>query len=413
MAAISTKLIPGIRGSLAGLSGKCICFGSFTAAGCTFQDRLQPFCDRVPVWDGPKLLSWPSMLRSEVLACESVSHFDGGIKKESVRVTNEISQTTRPSLDFIPERFQTQFAALCWMLVMGIWLAAVAGPFYVLYCAFQGAWDSLLTFLCGWLVCALVKFPHIPWLAEVIASGIESWFPKFSISYEQSLERSKTSLPTGRTLYCYHPHGLFSIGAALLAVDLIRRGEKVSFVVASHMRWFNPVAKLLMDLAGIEIVGASAKDVQEAMKRGDRSLILVPGGYEEAVMTKTGFERLFLRNRLGFVKYAMRYGYSIKPVYAYGENDMYTTLDVLPSVRDWLAGFKIPIVFFYGDAKVPILPLRNEAGLKLVVGAAVAVAHSSEPSLRQLRDAHSEYVEKVAELYYRYNQNSDRPLEIV
>jgi 2-acylglycerol O-acyltransferase 2 len=130
-------------------------------------------------------------------------------------------------------------------------------------------------------------------------------------------------------------------------------------------------------------------------------------------MTQTGFERLFLLDRLGFVKYAMRYGYSLTPVYAYGENDLYTTVNVASSLRDWLARYKIPIVLFYGDAKLPILPRRNESGLTLVVGERVSVKHVAQPTLQELRRAHGEYVEKVTELYYRYNHDSDRPLEVV
>lgn len=250
-----------------------------------------------------------------------------------------------------------------------------------------------------------MKFPEIPWISHQIASGLELWFSKFAIEYVHPKEYK------GRTIYCYHPHGLFSIGAALLAADLIRRGEKIAFVTSSHMRWFNPLAKLMMDIAGIEIVGATPKEVQAAMRKGDRSLILVPGGYEEAVFTQSGFERLFLNTRLGFVKYAMRYGYTLTPVYAYGENDLYTTVSVASGVRDWFAKYKIPIVLFYGHSGMPLMP--KKIPLKIVVGEPVYVNRVEDPALGSLRDAHARYVEELMQLYYRYNDDANRPLEIV
>jgi len=261
------------------------------------------------------------------------------------------------------------------------------------------------------LLGGLIKFPEIPWVAHQIASVLELWFSKFSIGYEHPVEPIPASKQLNRTIYCYHPHGLFSIGAALLAVDLILRGEKIAFVTSSHMRWFNPLAKLMMDIAGIDIVGATASEVQAALRKGERSLILVPGGYEEAVFTQSGFERLFLNSRLGFVKYAMRYGYSLTPVYAYGENDLFRTVDLAPSFRDWLARFKIPIVVFYGHSGMPLMPKRNP--LKIIVGEPVLVPNLREPSIAALRDAHALYVDKLMEMYYRNNDQPNRPLEIV
>jgi len=355
----------------------------------------------------------------ELLCCQSTA----AIQCETPLTHDTESETDRkPSIKgesygfthtsaALPEILQPLFAFSCWAIVMSIWLAAAFGPLYLLYCAILQQWDAAVSFLCIWLLGGLIKFPEIPWVAHQIASALELWFSKFSIRYEHPVEPIPGRKQLNRTIYCYHPHGLFSIGAALLAVNLILRGEKIAFVTSSHMRWFNPLAKLMMDIAGIDIVGATAREVQAALRRGERSLILVPGGYEEAVFTQTGFERLFLNSRLGFVKYAMRYGYSLTPVYAYGENDLYRTVDLAPSFRDCLARFKIPIVVFYGHSGMPLMPKRNP--LKIIVGEPVLVPNLSEPSIAALRDAHALYVDKLMEMYYRNNDQPKRPLEIV
>jgi len=317
-----------------------------------------------------------------------------------------------PDLSPIPTNSRSAFVYLCWSLFIGVWVSAFLAPIFVGICLIKGWWDSLLTFMIIWLAGGLVNFPYTPKFADVVASGIESWFSKFKIHHEHAFSPVPSTTDSKRTIYCYHPHGLFSIGAGLLAANLVRRGEKVAIVTSSHMRWFNPILKLLLDMAGIDIVGASPKEVRAAMAKGDRSLILVIGGYEEAVLTKDGTDNIYINNRLGFVKYAMRYNYSLTPVYAFGENDLYQCWDVGKSLRNFLARWKIPVVFFRGNPWFPLLPIRTEEGMKIVVGEPVHVTHTNEPSAGQLTASHKHYVDQLVKLYNRNNEHKNRHLEI-
>ena len=317
-----------------------------------------------------------------------------------------------PVLDPLPAVTRPLFVYLCWSLFIGVWLSALLAPAFVGICLIKGWWDSLLTFMVIWLAGGLMSFPYTPQFADIITSGIESWFAKFKIHHEHLSAPVPFTSRSKPTIYCYHPHGLFSIGAGLLAANLVRRGEKVAIVTSSHMRWFNPVLKLLLDMAGIEIVGASPKEVRAAMAKGDRSLILVIGGYEEAVLTKDGTENIFINNRLGFVKYAMRYNYTLTPVYAFGENDLYTCWDVAKGVRNYLAKWKIPVVFFRGNPWFPLLPIRTEDGMKIVVGEPLDVSLGREPTSAQLLASHAHYVDQLVKLYNRNNENKHRHLEI-
>ncbi len=45
---------------------------------------------------------------------------------------------------------------------------------------------------------------------------------------------------------------------------------------------------------------------------------LVPGGYEEATLTTPNQMRFYLKHRKGFIKYALRYGYTVRPVVCIG-----------------------------------------------------------------------------------------------
>ena len=318
-----------------------------------------------------------------------------------------------PDLSSLPSVSHGLFTYLCWSLFIGVWISALIAPVFVCMALLKGWWDALLTFSVFWLAGSLITLPHVPRFAEIVTSGVESWFARFLIHHEHHVTTSNlTQSPKKQTIYCYHPHGLFSIGAGLLAANLVRRGERVALVTSSHMRWFNPVLKWLLDLAGIDIIGASPSEVKQAMSKGDRSLILVIGGYEEAVLTKDGTDNIYINNRLGFIKYAIRYNYTLTPVYAFGENDLYECWDVAKSVRNFLATWKIPIVFFRGNKWLPLLPIRTDEGMKIVVGEPMHVAHNEEPSREQLMDHHQRYVNTLVALYNRNNDDRKRHLEI-
>ena len=90
----------------------------------------------------------------------------------------------------------------------------------------------------------------------------------------------------------------------------------------------------------------SPKNFQQYLQEG-RNLAFVPGGYEEATLTSRHHERVYIRHRKGFIKYALKYGYTVFPVYTFNETRLYYTLDSCLNFRLWLNKFKmIGIAFF-------------------------------------------------------------------
>lgn len=55
---------------------------------------------------------------------------------------------------------------------------------------------------------------------------------------------------------------------------------------------------------------------------------------------------MFIKSRKGFIKYALEYGYTIRPVLTYNEHKAYWTLDKFTSIRLLLNKLKIPAVLF-------------------------------------------------------------------
>merc|ERR1719323_280300 len=82
---------------------------------------------------------------------------------------------------------------------------------------------------------------------------------------------------------------------------------------------FRLAAPLLM---GFKMGSVGRGDLTSLMKAGESPLALVPGGFHEATVCCRGKERVFLKNRRGFVKFALRHGYDLVPVYTVGEDDL-------------------------------------------------------------------------------------------
>lgn len=126
----------------------------------------------------------------------------------------------------------------------------------------------------------------------------------------------------------------------------MNRGEQQipDFVGLGSRFGFNvPILGMFLRLWGCSTV--HKQSLKSLMKRG-KTIGLVPGGYEEATLTTPREMRFYLKNRKGFVKYALRYGYTMRPVVCIGENKAFETVDSFKSLRLFLNKFKMPASFF-------------------------------------------------------------------
>lgn len=74
---------------------------------------------------------------------------------------------------------------------------------------------------------------------------------------------------------------------------------------------------------------------------------MLPGGFEEATLTTRTENRVYLKRRKGFIKYALKYGTTIYPVFVFGENQLFYTFDKLLSLRLWLNKYKMVGTIFW------------------------------------------------------------------
>lgn len=140
---------------------------------------------------------------------------------------------------------------------------------------------------------------------------------------------------------------------------------------------------------------------------------LIPGGFEEASIYKYSHNRVYLKTRKGFIKYALQYGYKVQVCYVFGEELTYWQLNLPHSIALWLNKYKIPATIFIG--KFFFLP-NNDIDITVVISKPIQLPHIESPTNEDVDKYHAIYLKEIEALYERnkskYSVNKDQKLEI-
>lgn len=166
-------------------------------------------------------------------------------------------------------------------------------------------------------------------LRDFIASfQLHNWFPCNTIQFKQ------------QRVVAIRPHGLLSCGA-VAGVHFVEGSETI-FCVAPIL-YFVPLLGHSLNLLGcIPATRASMK----AALRLKHSLIVVPGGVPELVLSETNNDSEFYQ-RFGFLKLAKEFKVCVLSIFINGETTTYSMIQ-LPFLRkrvqlSWF--FNVPIMF--------------------------------------------------------------------
>jgi 2-acylglycerol O-acyltransferase 2 len=147
-----------------------------------------------------------------------------------------------------------------------------------------------------------------------------------------------------------------------------------------------------------DLASASKKNMLSLMKRGT-NLAMIPGGFQEATLYERGRHRVYIKDRKGFVKYALQYGYKVVPCYAFGEEFSYWQLSFGKSFGLWLNKYNLPGVLFVGKF-FSFMPDYN-MDFTVVVGKALDFPHLPEPTDDDVERYHGIYVKALSDLFER------------
>jgi len=248
----------------------------------------------------------------------------------------------------------------------------------------------------------------------------------FANYFPLRLIRTKPLDPERKYVFCYHPHGIISMGAfgcfATDAAGFSRKfpGIDLRLLTLQMNFWCPWLREFLLSMG---LCSAAKKSCNQILQRGPGSAImLVVGGAAESLNTEPGHLRLTL-GRKGFVRVALDNGADLVPCLAFGENEIFSTMyypqgsfarTIQEKIRRKL-GFATPIFSGRGifQYNMGILPYRKP--IIVVVGPPVrldpcpehlkghALSTTAEGKKR-VNDAHQKYVEALRELWDLYKE---------
>ncbi|ODQ67305.1 DAGAT-domain-containing protein [Nadsonia fulvescens var. elongata DSM 6958] len=211
-----------------------------------------------------------------------------------------------------------------------------------------------------------------------------------------------------RYIFGYHPHGIVSMGAfgglategagwsklfPGLPVSLMTLNEQ--FKVPFHREY----------LMSLGLASVSKKSCISLLKKF-RSICIVVGGAQEALLARPGVMDLVLKRRSGFIRIAVDLGnVSLVPIVAFGENNVYDQVPndrgaTLFSVQTYLKkamGFSMPFFHARGifNYNWGFIPYRRP--INIVVGEPIDIPCTYE--LKATGRTNNELVEMYHTLY--------------
>lgn len=283
------------------------------------------------------------------------------------------------------------------------WVSSIFSPLLLIAALVNGYYSVAV-------VIGLVSIAaYTPWepstISQLVKNTINNYHPLYYSSCRMEFEQE---LPSQRrlggakspTFYAVHPHGAFSLGWANLYTAPCMSHVRFCFAPALYL---TPFFRLFSRCAGRPGTADKA-DMTRYMKRGE-DLALPPGGFEEATLTSLDTDRVYIKKRTGFIRLCLQYGYSVVPVYAFGERRLFWNLQGFWPFRLGLNRFAIPAIVIWGNPLLPLLP-RHSVDLRIVGGAPIQLPRIENPTKQDVEYWHGKYVAALLKLYDDHKEDA-------
>jgi 2-acylglycerol O-acyltransferase 2 len=238
------------------------------------------------------------------------------------------------------------------------------------------------------------------------------WYFPASITLENELDHKK------QYIFCCFPHGPISANHLLTMTNGCEMQTKhykgARRDLCASVLFTIPIFKDILIWLGC--VDASPITAHYNMKKGN-SIFIYVGGEKEQLMSESGLHRIYLLERKGFVKLALQYGADLIPMYAFGENEVYTTSNILLDFRKWLQksfSLGIPICFGRWGS---FLPHRKRLALEIGKPIEVKAVPKEKITQKEIDELHELFVKEMRRLFDRtkvkYPEHASKQLEIL
>uniref|UniRef100_K3X4P8 Acyltransferase n=1 Tax=Globisporangium ultimum (strain ATCC 200006 / CBS 805.95 / DAOM BR144) TaxID=431595 RepID=K3X4P8_GLOUD len=205
-------------------------------------------------------------------------------------------------------------------------------------------------------------------------------------------------------IFGFHPHGIIILSRIATYAGTWEKvfPNIVTRALGASSIFSVPLARELCLWLGAVDAGRSTAD---KVLKAKYSICVYPGGVPEIFLAdpNTKENKIVLKNRLGFVKLAIRHGAELVPVFAFGEKWFFNVWNPPKSVISlFRKTLKIPILLFWG--RFLWMPKRLPEGktFGVVYGKPIPTIQKDEPTEEDIRTVHTLYVAEIERLFAQY-----------
>jgi len=220
----------------------------------------------------------------------------------------------------------------------------------------------------------------------------------------------------GKNYLCvFQPHGALSFAGIASAVNAPAefQGHGNFPTAVADALLHTPLLKHVLGVFGL--ISASKASMKKTLKKpgAQGCVVLYVGGMAELFLSCENEERLYLKNRKGFVKLALQEGVDVLPVYLFGNT---TVLSVWknPILATISRKLQVSLTYIWGRW---FLPIPRDCKLMYVTGQPLGMPQIANPTQADIDKWHAKYCDEVRRLFDTYKERvpeyKHKKLEIV
>ncbi|EFN51306.1 hypothetical protein CHLNCDRAFT_10860, partial [Chlorella variabilis] len=196
----------------------------------------------------------------------------------------------------------------------------------------------------------------------------------------------------------YEPHSVLPVGSCMFttyAQSPVPPSLTNTHIAVTGTVFLAPYMRNFLWWMGCR--SASREVLQSSLASGT-TVVLCPGGVQECFYMDPQPDRevVFLKQRTGFIRLAMRAGAPVVPVFAFGQTPHYSFVRRI--------GYVPMFVWGYLGSAVPY-----QVPMHLVVGKPIHVPHRADPSPEEVWQHLEQYIAALAGIFERHKAAAGHP----
>lgn len=246
------------------------------------------------------------------------------------------------------------------------------------------------------MISAIIPSFGAPGLAKILSPMLDyfDYHEEFETTNDEFREDAKKGK---RYIVAVQPHGVISFVGLCSWVSAPPDLRRIKTAAASAVL-HTPILKHIMGIFGL--TDASAGNISKHLKKEgvEGSVVIYIGGIAELFKSCLEEERLYIANRKGFIKIALREGVDIVPAYFFGNTSVLSVLKHGP-LAALSRKLGASLTYFWGQYN---LPIPRDHMLLYARGNPLGLPHIPEPTNEDIDKYHALYVAEVKRLFESY-----------